>query len=300
MRIHSIFTSLEGEGLDAGKPTIFVRLQGCRVRCSWCDTPEAMSIGGGQEYTLEQVVEKIRRLHDQTGITRVSFTGGDPSLQLLSIEDVVKRLRKEYKGVFSFHLEHTGLFDTSGSAQKFNACKTVLGILSCFDTVCFDLKTPSSGVYPPEVMESFATHAYFSSTFSKKKGKTGITVKAVIATHEDAEFVRRIARSITPKSVHDDTIEFCTELIQSSHISSKFGKLGKHVFWFVFRLLLRLYRSRLITKGRVTLLISPCVTDGKPASIEGGLAEFVTELSRDWKFGEVRASAQMHKYLSIQ
>lgn len=42
--ISEIFYSIQGEGTRAGMPCVFVRLQGCRLRCSWCDTPYALEI----------------------------------------------------------------------------------------------------------------------------------------------------------------------------------------------------------------------------------------------------------------
>lgn len=76
LRIAEIFTSLQGEGLLAGVPSTFVRVSGCNLRCSWCDTPYASWNPEGPVLTVEEVVEQVRA----AGICHVVVTGGEPML----------------------------------------------------------------------------------------------------------------------------------------------------------------------------------------------------------------------------
>lgn len=73
-RIAECFFSIQGEGITAGVPAVFVRLQGCSVGCQWCDTKYSWDPTGGQEVSLEALVE------DATAFPcrRVVVTGGEP------------------------------------------------------------------------------------------------------------------------------------------------------------------------------------------------------------------------------
>jgi len=77
MRISEIFVSLQGEASRALLPTVFVRLQGCNLRCHWCDTIYAQDIEDGEVMSAEKVVEKVEGF----GIQEVCVTGGEPLLQ---------------------------------------------------------------------------------------------------------------------------------------------------------------------------------------------------------------------------
>jgi 7-carboxy-7-deazaguanine synthase len=73
--IHEIYRSIQGESSFAGRPCAFVRLTGCNLRCSWCDTPQAFS--GGTRLGLDEVVERVLAL----ATPLVLVTGGEPLLQ---------------------------------------------------------------------------------------------------------------------------------------------------------------------------------------------------------------------------
>jgi 7-carboxy-7-deazaguanine synthase len=75
LRVTEIFCSLQGESRSAGWPTAFVRLTGCPLRCSWCDTAYAFT--GGEEMTLASVVERVAGF----GVEHVTVTGGEPLAQ---------------------------------------------------------------------------------------------------------------------------------------------------------------------------------------------------------------------------
>ena len=86
LHINEIYKSIQGEGIKAGYPTIFVRTQGCSLRCVWCDTPYALKFrdkattdGEGSYKTVNQVIDEVV---DYGPLYQdVCLTGGDPLQQ---------------------------------------------------------------------------------------------------------------------------------------------------------------------------------------------------------------------------
>ena len=76
MRIAEIFHSIQGEGLLAGLPSVFVRTSGCNLRCNWCDTPYASWKPEGPEMSVEAVLQKI----SDWDCRHVVLTGGEPMI----------------------------------------------------------------------------------------------------------------------------------------------------------------------------------------------------------------------------
>ncbi len=91
LKIAEIFPSIQGEGLRQGEATIFIRLSGCNLKCSFCDTKYAWK--EGQERSTAQVLEKIRKLRPRFPAQWVCLTGGEPLVQDLA--ELVKGLKKE-------------------------------------------------------------------------------------------------------------------------------------------------------------------------------------------------------------
>src|SRR5438046_5345413 len=87
MVITEIFKSIQGEGTRAGLPCIFVRLTGCNLRCTWCDT--AYAFHGGKKMSVEEVLERVDELAcrsaggsgREASVPLVELTGGEPLLQ---------------------------------------------------------------------------------------------------------------------------------------------------------------------------------------------------------------------------
>jgi len=73
--VSEIFRSIQGESTRAGLPCTFVRLAGCNLRCTWCDTTYAWE--GGEQMSVEQVLSRVKEL----GRGRVEVTGGEPLAQ---------------------------------------------------------------------------------------------------------------------------------------------------------------------------------------------------------------------------
>ena len=73
-RIAECFFSIQGEGVTVGMPAVFIRLQGCSVGCSWCDTKYSWDPAGGHQVTLEALIEDVRAFPCR----RAVVTGGEP------------------------------------------------------------------------------------------------------------------------------------------------------------------------------------------------------------------------------
>ncbi len=76
MRIAEIFYSLQGEGVLIGTPSVFVRTSGCNLRCVWCDTPYTSWSPEGEELSVDEVVDRVRRFPAR----HVVVTGGEPMI----------------------------------------------------------------------------------------------------------------------------------------------------------------------------------------------------------------------------
>ena len=121
LKITEIFYSLQGESNTVGLPTVFIRLTGCPLRCSYCDTAYAFS--GGKKQTLTGIVNQV----DQFKAKYVTVTGGEPLAQSASHELMTILLDKGY--VVS--LETSGAIDISAVDPRV--------------VIVMDLKTPGSG-----------------------------------------------------------------------------------------------------------------------------------------------------------
>ncbi len=76
MRIAEIFTSIQGEGIWIGVPSIFVRVSGCNLRCGWCDTPYASWNPEGPTVSVEAILTEVAA----NPVSHVVVTGGEPML----------------------------------------------------------------------------------------------------------------------------------------------------------------------------------------------------------------------------
>ncbi len=122
MRITEIFHSIQGESTFAGRPCVFVRLTGCPLRCTWCDTDYAFY--GGTEQSVDEVLAQIRSY----GCGLVEVTGGEPLTQPESLP-LLSRLCREG---FCVLLETSGALDTASVDPLVH--------------VILDVKCPASGM----------------------------------------------------------------------------------------------------------------------------------------------------------
>jgi 7-carboxy-7-deazaguanine synthase len=92
MRIAEIFHSIQGEGLLAGVPSIFIRTSGCNLRCHWCDTPYASWKPEGPEMSIKEILKKLT----EWNCDHVVLTGGEPMIapDLPELATVLKKQKK--------------------------------------------------------------------------------------------------------------------------------------------------------------------------------------------------------------
>ena len=103
LRITEIFHSIQGESTWAGVPCTFVRITGCPLRCTWCDTAYAFT--GGERMTLAEIVARVR----EVGTPVVEITGGEP-LAHANAFPLVRMLLDEG---FTVLVETSGAFDVA-------------------------------------------------------------------------------------------------------------------------------------------------------------------------------------------
>ena len=161
--VHEIYLSIQGESTFAGLPCAFVRLTGCDLRCSYCDTAYAFT--GGKSMTLDEVVVELEKQCDFTGepgdkLPLVELTGGEPLLQK-NVHPLMRRL---------CDMGFTVLVETSGAHDIGASDPRVRHIM--------DWKCPSSG----------ESEKMFAGNIARLKPSD--EVKFVIGTAEDYEWAK--------------------------------------------------------------------------------------------------------------
>ncbi len=168
MRVHSIFESLQGEGAFAGYPTVFLRLAGCNLRCSWCDAKTAAS-GRGKTMEPEQVAETILN----SRCSDLCITGGEPLLQEAELSSLLTLIGTKKR----ISIETNGSLAITHLAEQ-------------FPQVLFsvDWKCPSAGIttFLTENLVVLPGHGW---------------LKFVVADTRDLDFVAENLTKITPGSM---------------------------------------------------------------------------------------------------
>jgi 7-carboxy-7-deazaguanine synthase len=170
MVITEIFKSIQGEGTRAGLPCIFVRLTGCNLRCTWCDT--AYAFHGGKKMSVEEVLERVEELagrhagasDGEPNVPIVELTGGEPLLQ----EEIYPLAEKLLAAGYAVMIE------TSGERFIGKLPKEVIKIV--------DVKCPDSG--EPDTFEMRNLEELTEND----------EVKFVLSTRRDYEFAREFTR----------------------------------------------------------------------------------------------------------
>src|ERR1700692_3188814 len=155
-QVTEIYKSLQGESTYSGLPCIFVRLTGCNLRCSWCDSE--FSFYGGKKMTLQEVLSEVATL-SAGGL--VEITGGEPMLQEREVVPLMQHLLDDRYKV---------LLETSGERPLERVPSAVIKIV--------DVKCPNSaegGTFSMENLENLSAHD---------------EIKFVLSSRVDYEFAR--------------------------------------------------------------------------------------------------------------
>jgi 7-carboxy-7-deazaguanine synthase len=161
MHLIELYKSVQGESSFAGVPCIFVRLAGCNLRCSWCDSEYTFT--GGKPFTEDEVVAQIEAL---APCRLVEFTGGEPMLQARELLPLMNRL---------LTAGYSLMIETSGERPLADVPKDVHKIV--------DVKCPGAGA----AANSFRRENLEALTKNDE-------VKFVISDRVDYEFARAFVR----------------------------------------------------------------------------------------------------------
>jgi 7-carboxy-7-deazaguanine synthase len=158
LRITEIFHSLQGEAREVGLPTVFVRLTGCPLRCSWCDT--TYSFHGGAWWTIDAILERVASF----GARHVCVTGGEPLAQ----KRCLALLTRLCDAGHAVSLETSGALDIGGVDPRVSRV--------------VDLKPPGSGEAARNRWDNLALL------------RAGDQVKFVLRDRDDYEWARATLR----------------------------------------------------------------------------------------------------------
>jgi organic radical activating enzyme len=177
-KVSEIFLSLQGEGVYAGEPHIFVRFHGCNMRCVFCDTPQE---NVPEEASLRSIIDKILDLNKDKKIRVISVTGGEPLLHSSFLQILLSHLKEHG---YKVHL------DTNGTLPD-----KLKEIIDFVDVVAMDIKLPSS----TRNKEFWEAHREFLVTAKPKKAFvkmviTGETTEADL--NKAVDLIESIDRNI--------------------------------------------------------------------------------------------------------
>ena len=158
LRVNEIFYSLQGESTQMGRPSIFIRLTGCKLRCTYCDTKYAYH--EGEDMEIAAILEKIRAYPCRL----VELTGGEP----LEQEEAIPLMERLLSDGYEVMLETDGVENVS---------RVPAGV-----KIIFDVKTPGSGMRSPKTEKMLAGLA------------PGNEVKFVVTGEADYEFAKDYIR----------------------------------------------------------------------------------------------------------
>ncbi len=161
MQITEIYKSLQGESSYSGLPCVFVRLTGCNLRCSWCDSE--YTFFGGRRMSVDEVLREAERASGNCRL--VEITGGEPMLQEREVVPLMELLLER---------GYTVLLETSGERPLAGVPRDVVKIV--------DVKCPHSGAAGTFRMENLDALAERDE------------VKFVLSDRADYEFARDFVR----------------------------------------------------------------------------------------------------------
>jgi len=203
-KINDVFISMQGEGKYLGHEQCFVRFYGCNLGCDFCDT----KLDTYKDYTVDELVGKIKSIIGNRKIHSISFTGGEPLTQRDFLLELLPRLKAEG---FTNYLETNGML--------FNE---MFDIIDYVDIIAMDMKLPSS----TKAEAAWQEHEQFLNT---TKGKE-IFVKLIICKDTTLEDVEKAVAIVSEANfkitfvLQPNTAQLGRELAEKLQEFKKFSK----------------------------------------------------------------------------
>ena len=144
MKISEIFSSIQGEGIHAGKPSVFLRTALCNLKCVWCDTKYTWDWDNYDyskevhEISIEKVIEKIKEFEPK----HIVITGGEPLIQQNDIALLLSKLGDDYfvevetdctiipDSIMLEHVNHWNVSPKTSNSENFREARE---IPQCYD-----------------------------------------------------------------------------------------------------------------------------------------------------------------------
>ncbi|MHB1546378.1 MAG: 7-carboxy-7-deazaguanine synthase QueE [bacterium] len=158
--VNDIFYSIQGESSFIGYPCKFVRLAGCNLKCSYCDTKEALDIKNSSTLSIAEIIAALYSIGGSNNIKLIEITGGEPLLQEETLELFDELIK----------LNYLVLLETNGTINLKKVQKEIIKII--------DVKCPSSGFSKEFNYENLKYISIYDE------------IKFVIGTDEDYEFAK--------------------------------------------------------------------------------------------------------------
>lgn len=158
LRVNEVYASVQGESTHAGRPCVFVRIAGCNLRCTWCDS--TFTFTGGDHRSIDDVVQEVLAF----GIRLVEVTGGEPLVHR-QVPELIRRLQEK---------ECEVLVETSGSID--------ISVVPDGAKIIMDLKPPDSGEVEANLWANLG------------RLRPGDELKFVLASRRDYEWSRDVVR----------------------------------------------------------------------------------------------------------
>ncbi len=227
MRISETFYSLQGEGMLTGQPSVFIRTAGCNLRCRWCDSVYASRFARGEERTIDDLLEEVRRYPTRFCV----ITGGEPMLAM-GIHALAERL---VAGGRHLTIETAATLAPNGIACTLASLSPKLAN-----------STPGTGVadavrrrheeqrLQPDVLREWIDHYDYQ-------------LKFVVCSSSDVEEILALLRKLE-RNIPPERVLLMPEGVDSASLTnaaeSTITVCKEHGFRFCDRLHIRLYGNR--------------------------------------------------------
>ena len=165
------YIGIQGEGITVGLPMMFVRIQGCPVGCKWCDTTQSWDDKSGKEYSFSEIARYVA----DSDIRHVWITGGEPTINIQQLKDLIRYIREYVINLVGEVIIHVCTAGVNMDKDLLNSARITL-----------DIKPPavSKMVASEEVINMVYQNAVDTGTRHEFK---------IVVSYTDANFVMTFA-----------------------------------------------------------------------------------------------------------